>query len=131
MPFISEKRKKMGGQESEARASSKERIGGTSNQEIPCPTGGLEPIIWTVYGENGAGNAMFCLTFSLSGQAPGGWVGSVGLPLSHPSAVPMRVHCRPHGAHCLQRSGHRKPKVVERKNAVCVTMAGLELFVHL
>ena len=106
MPFVSGKRKKMGGQESE-----------TPGLQRRTNWWDIQPRNTMPHWRSGANNldsvwrewsrqCHLYLTYSLSGQAPGGWVGSVGLPLSHPSAVPMRVHCRPHGAHCLQRSGH-------------------------
>ena len=101
MPFISEKRKKMGGQESEARASSKERIGGTSNQEIPCPTGANNlDSVWREWSRQC--HVLPHIFFIWTGTGRLGWVGR--LPVSH-QPCPC-VHCRPHGAHCLQRSGH-------------------------
>jgi hypothetical protein len=49
---------------------------GHSTSQIRCPP--LEPIIWAMYAENGAANVISASHFlsSLSGQAPGAWVGS-------------------------------------------------------
>jgi hypothetical protein len=78
MPFLSEKKKENGRtRERGSGPPAKNELVGHPIKKYHAP---LEPIIWTVYGENGAGNAHLYLTYSLSGQAPGGWVGSVGSP---------------------------------------------------
>lgn len=130
MPFLSEKKeRKWEDKRARLRASSKERIGGTSNQEIPCPTGANNlDSVWREWSRQCP--SLPHIFFIWTGTGRLGWVGR--LPVSHLShahactAGPMgRIASRGVG------TAHRKPQVVERKNAACVTMAGLELFVHL
>jgi hypothetical protein len=69
----------MRGQESEVATTTRRNENepvGTLHLANTMPP--LEPIIWAMYAENGAANVISASHFlsSLSGQAPGAWVGS-------------------------------------------------------